>query len=206
MDENETVEGVETAEGVEAVETDEGAKKVFNKKWIGICLLVFIFATTFGIGPFGINLYKAEVSKDEVAYSLNNLALNFDAHLYKFMYYFEDQYWDSHSYGGASETTSANVSEIELVVNEEITAYEGNYFLPFYKNYKVKYIASLNKDVFSDTVVTSNQYAAKVEGTLNIKILGLCTLSKAKSIGKESVMNSVKEYFNNQMNNAMSRP
>lgn len=179
--------------------------KLSYRKWVPLVLVIFLIGTTFGFGPLGINLYRSDIRKEELAINRNMNSFNFDAHNYRIKYYFEKEYLNDYNFGVAHETTTESFSQIELEVHEAITAYEGNYFLPFYKDFTVKYNAFLNDEGVSVASATQDLYAAKVEGALKIRVYGLCTISKAKKIAKQSVESSVAQYINLEMSRVMNK-
>lgn len=207
MDENEKELVGQTVQENET-EQEQPKTAISNKtrnKWLIIALGIFLVFSTVGIGPVGINLYWSEVRKDEVGYNQNMNAFDFKTHSYNINYYLEKKHINSHGFAAGQMATVGSDASIELEVHEDITAYSGNYFTPFYKDYTVKYNAFMNDEGVSADSAAMGQFSAKVEGTLKIKVYGLCTISKAKEIARKEVENSVGLYINAQMSRMMNQ-
>lgn len=180
-------------------------EKVPYKKWVVVALVVFLFFTTFGIGPIGINLYQSSMAKEEVGSSYNDAALDFAAHSYTVNHYLENKQVDSHHFQSFSEDSSVSDNPVIMEAYTDITHYNGNYFLPFYKDYAVKYVGYINKEGLKGTNGIEGNFDAKVEGTIKIKVIGLCTLSNAKRIAEKAALDSFKDYVSGQMTRAMQK-
>ncbi len=170
------------------------------KKGLLIALILILFLSTVGLGPLSINLYQSEINKVEAG---TNYASGFDfnQHSYLINIYFQNKQVGAQRYEILSETPNDNFNEIVIEAFTENPEYSGNYFLPFYKDYTVKYTCKIGDKVAIETGDKNASFNSKVEGTLKIKIIGLCTISNAKKIANDAIVDSVNHFITNQLNN-----
>jgi hypothetical protein len=91
---------------------------------------------------------------------------------------------------------NGNQELVPVIVKIEEYNFTGNYFMPFYKKFTTTYKCIFKtSDMSTDNVFTGeNQISGEVEGTVVLKIRGICSIKKAKDLAKEKAFNSMKDY------------
>ncbi len=180
------------------------ANKKSYKKWIGIALVLVLLLSTVGLGPISINLYSSQVDNGSVGTNLGG-GLDFDKYRYEINHYYKKDKVGSFHFENGTETPKAMDMNIVFKAVTEEPKYSGNYFLPFYKTYKVDYVSNMVFDQEKTTIKYNTDFKTKIEGTLTIKVIGLCTFGEAKKIAEKAIIASVNKYNSDQMGREMNK-
>ena len=84
--------------------------------------------------------------------------------------------------------------EVEVIINKPV--YQGNFFMPLIKDFKMSYLGEYK------TTDSPNGYGlnGEIKGDVTAKILGLCSRKKAKDLAFNEAKKQIESYFQSQFN------
>ena len=164
--------------------------KITKRKIVLICLsilCVFIFFRILGF--IDINLYKSKCDSNQVAsIGYSNKLINYDV---RFEYNGKTIY--------RHLIIKSNQKRILIIVKINDFKYQGNYYLPFYKNFSMEYKCSFSniKPKGNDM----NKIDGKIDGSTKTEIKGICSIKQAKLISQTKAIESIKQYVIDSLSN-----
>ncbi len=166
-----------------------------NKKKMTIGILV-VFITLLIIREVGIidvNLYKTEVNKNFTATLVRSCysesvgkeetTIGKDISYYYDLYNNDEKLIETNYIG--------NKYSIKLNAFIVTGKFEGNYYLPLYKKFKVSYTVKIENAQQSD----KSKINGDMSGTVEVLIKGVCSKIKAKEIANDSIILEVRKYL-----------
>lgn len=177
--------------------------QAMKQKWIA-GVAIFILIATFGLGPIDIGLYKTNIAKNESSGCAHSMDPNCS---YTIQCMYKGKIVANHS------IVTKNEKRILIKAYIDPYQFQGNYYLPFYKKFKMSYKAEFGNVDFvqneeerintseSDVQVVhfpkpwtieSQRIRGDVDGTMDVEIIGICSVKKAKQIAEESAVESIK--------------
>ncbi len=157
---------------------------------LGILAFVAILLALNSFGVIGLNLYKSNVGTNESS-TLNLIG---ERSSYNVSFEYEGKPIYEHA------ILKDGQPQIPVNMTIEKHAYSGNYFLPFYKKFSVKYGGKLstNRKADSQTIqgngLVDGDVNGEVTGELHAEIIGFCTMRKAREIAETHALESIKKY------------
>lgn len=157
-----------------------------------VSFLLFLFVATFGLGPINLSLNKSQTDGFGSGGSTSNLNVSSGYEMKLF--------YNEKEVGNCGRVTmgAANTA-LELKIDPII--FKGNYYTPFYKKFRVEYtsefknvgiVKSLNSGVKVSNVVESTEINGHYQGSIELKIIGLCSINNAKEIAEQNVFQFIK--------------
>lgn len=154
--------------------------KLFIGVSASIVSLLLVYMIIFGYIDF--NLYKSYVTSNEIAsiaYSNESASYNIN---------FEYNGRSVHMYRIQRDEKES----IDIKVNIEDYKYNGNYYVPLYKNFTMDYTCSVANLESEDS--DKNRVNGNIKGSVNAKIIGLCSIKKAKKVVEAQALEAIKKY------------
>lgn len=151
-------------------------KKIIITFSLILCVVVILRQ----VGLLDINLYKSQIGTNQSIITSKGTDSK-EKYSFHMVFKNQDKILGEHIYDDG-KSLPINIESNLLEVN-----YSGNYRLPFFKSFKVKYkcdIRTLNST--SDVNVSG-----KIEGEINAKFIGLCSVRKVKAVILEEITKSV---------------
>ena len=159
-----------------------------------IIVVAFVIGITIilrQIGWLDINLYKSEFGNNQSLYTSKKNIDTKESFSFNLAFKNQDKILAQLIY---DDSKSSPIS-IECKLEEMV--YSGNYRLPFYKVFKVKYKCDITT-VKSDL---DKNVEGKVEGDINAKIIGLCSTKKVKDVIIKEITKSVMDVLPRHLQN-----
>lgn len=153
---------------------------------IGISV-VFVLMVLGKVLNVDISLYKSKISNNNTATRSESChgkgieEVNISYFIYK-----EDE---------SKEVFSAMYNSENSVAVKGIYKweFEGNYYIPLYKKFKVNYVMDMG--MLNEEEDAWYTLEGKLEGTMDVKITGICTVGKTKKIIEKEVLKQCKKYL-----------
>lgn len=151
-----------------------------KKVVIIIAVIICIIVILRQIGWLDLNLYKSEIGINQSIATSKNIGSS-ESYSFNLTLKHQESILGIYTYeDGKTPKTS-----IECRIGD--ITYSGNYRLPFYKVFKVNYKC----DTVTVESVSDVNVHGTVQGEINAKIIGLCSVRKVKEIVFNEITKSV---------------
>lgn len=188
-----------------------------KKLLIAIVGLVILLIILLEFGLVDLHFYKSFIGSNEATWSTINKTshlLRKDGHFTE-VEYDDDNIFSYHIIIKDKDKIlyKQNViamdadNRINIIAEFKEVNYSGNYILPMFKKYNMKYYCKINAVGKQSKKIDNGldkikkiSIDAEVKGEIKAKVIGVCSVRKAKDIVYDNAIEYIKKYILNQLN------
>jgi hypothetical protein len=158
----------------------EGNRKIVA---IGFAVILVLIISLMVFGIIDLSLYKANFNNGSNYFSAYSKS--------KGNYALEIQYQGKPIYNHLF--INNNDKPIDIIVKIEDYQYKGNYYLPLVKKFTMDYKCSFLCPSLNES--DANNFRGSVEGHIEAKITGMCSIRKTKLLTEEKAVEAIKNHI-----------